>query len=297
MNATLSARLVLIAGMAMQSAAISAETENNKNNTDNPEPVPVVEQNDIAQAEQLIEDSTEFIESNSSLEQELSDQATLEKLEKENAELDAMLEQLNQETSNTEQVEVNAQSENAEPVLETAEQVIETVDQISESEAISQEEALDTQPTPEQTESVVSANDSLEQVAETTEPDALLESEPSEITEDEVVEEIADSTNAAPYNYARAPLGEGDIFVPIISDARVFAEFVDRFPAVVNYYTFASELEVINFYTESYGEPLEQDRKRQRLTLSFLMDGIATRVVISQQDELRQVDVIQEDSI
>jgi hypothetical protein len=82
------------------------------------------------------------------------------------------------------------------------------------------------------------------------------------------------------------------ITIPTVSDARVFAEFKDKMPAVVNYFTEKTEENIIAFYQNKYGEPLEQDRKRGRLTLHFSQETSNIRVVISQQDRVRQVDVI-----
>ena len=42
----------------------------------------------------------------------------------------------------------------------------------------------------------------------------------------------------------------------------------------------------------TYGEISHQERKRGRLTLSFYPDALLVRVVISQQNNKRQVDVI-----
>ncbi|MFD2165942.1 hypothetical protein ACFSJY_06645 [Thalassotalea euphylliae] len=96
------------------------------------------------------------------------------------------------------------------------------------------------------------------------------------------------------YNFERPIPMEGDVVLPILDDAKVFAEFIDGYPAIVNYYTYASEDDVIAFYSGNYGEPIEQERKRGRLTVTYYLDEISTRVVISEQDNYRQVDVIQE---
>jgi len=108
---------------------------------------------------------------------------------------------------------------------------------------------------------------------------------------------VSDENSSTPYNFERPPLGEGGVSIPVVNDARVFAEFIDKFPAVVNYYTRLTEQEIINFYSESFGEPISQERKRERLTVYYLLGGISTRVVISEQDNQQQVDVIQEDSL
>ena len=55
-----------------------------------------------------------------------------------------------------------------------------------------------------------------------------------------------------------------------------------------------TEEEVIAFYQKEYGEPLQQERKRGRLTVNFSQAQNNIRVVISQQNSMRQVDVMVE---
>lgn len=85
---------------------------------------------------------------------------------------------------------------------------------------------------------------------------------------------------------------ETEIIIPKVSDAKVFAQFTEKAPAVLNYFTQLSEDEIISFYQENYGKALHQERKRGRLTLSFGDESQQTRVVISQQNNQRQVDII-----
>lgn len=87
-------------------------------------------------------------------------------------------------------------------------------------------------------------------------------------------------------------INNGVINIPILEDAQVFAEFTDSLPAVINYFTLASETQVIDFYQQAFGEAHSQERKRGRLTLKYAEGGEAMRVVISQQNKKRQVDVI-----
>ena len=84
--------------------------------------------------------------------------------------------------------------------------------------------------------------------------------------------------------------------IPTMSDARIFAEFKDKIPAVVNYFSKSTEEDIISFYQKEYGQPLGQERKRGRLTLNFNQELQSIRVVISHQNNMRQVDVIVEDS-
>ena len=86
------------------------------------------------------------------------------------------------------------------------------------------------------------------------------------------------------------------VTIPTMSDARIFAEFKDEIPAVVNYFSKSTEEDIISFYQKEYGQPLGQERKRGRLTLNFNQEMQSIRVVISHQNNMRQVDVIVEDS-
>jgi hypothetical protein len=83
-------------------------------------------------------------------------------------------------------------------------------------------------------------------------------------------------------------------YIPLLDDAVIFANLDDELPAVANYYTQMSEQAVIDFYQQSFGEAASQERKRERLTLIYLSDDLVKRVVISQQNDKRQVDVMVE---
>lgn len=80
--------------------------------------------------------------------------------------------------------------------------------------------------------------------------------------------------------------------IPLPQDARVFARYDENLPAVVNYFTGESEQAIIDFYQQHYGEPSSQERKRGRLTLVFSHQSTDIRLVISEQDKLRQVDIL-----
>ncbi|WDE03256.1 hypothetical protein SG34_017850 [Thalassomonas viridans] len=80
--------------------------------------------------------------------------------------------------------------------------------------------------------------------------------------------------------------------IPLTADARVFARFDDSLPVVVNYFTRESEQAIIALYQESYGKPSARERKRGRLTVSFIRENSDIRIVISEQDRQRQVDIL-----
>ncbi|WDE01217.1 hypothetical protein [Thalassomonas actiniarum] len=80
--------------------------------------------------------------------------------------------------------------------------------------------------------------------------------------------------------------------IPLPQDARVFARFDDNLPAVVNYFTRESEQAIVSFYQQHYGEPSSRERKRGRLTMVFSHESAKLRLVISEQDKQRQVDIL-----
>jgi hypothetical protein len=88
--------------------------------------------------------------------------------------------------------------------------------------------------------------------------------------------------------------GQQNVVIPMMTNAQVFADFTDDVPAVLNYFTRASKEEIIDFYQQHYGEDLSQEEKRGRLTLTYQQKNHSIRVVISQQNKKRQVDVIVE---
>ena len=88
--------------------------------------------------------------------------------------------------------------------------------------------------------------------------------------------------------------GQNNVVIPMMTNAQVFADFTDDVPAVLNYFTRASKEEIIDFYQQHYGEDLSQEEKRGRLTLTYQQKNHSIRVVISQQNKKRQVDVIVE---
>jgi len=80
--------------------------------------------------------------------------------------------------------------------------------------------------------------------------------------------------------------------IPVMDDAIIFADFNDKTPAVINYFTSTTVADITGFYKIAYGEISYQEAKRGRLTLAFHPDNLIIRVIISQQNNKRQVDVI-----
>ncbi|GLX76902.1 hypothetical protein tinsulaeT_02420 [Thalassotalea insulae] len=82
--------------------------------------------------------------------------------------------------------------------------------------------------------------------------------------------------------------------IAYLDDAKLFAEFTDELPAVINYFTQHNEQEIIDFYQQKYGEPSRSEMKRGRLTLYFNKDNQALRVIISKQGNRYQVDALRQ---
>ena len=90
---------------------------------------------------------------------------------------------------------------------------------------------------------------------------------------------------ATPISYAQTD-------IPILEKSKVFADFRDELPAVINFYTKQSEDDVVNFYQKAYGEPVSQQRKRGRLVLKYRHKDKNIRVIVSKQNQYQQVDII-----
>ena len=82
------------------------------------------------------------------------------------------------------------------------------------------------------------------------------------------------------------------VSIEVMQDARIFAQLDDEIPAVVNYYTKNNEQNIVDFYEDKYGESISSERKRGRLIKAFTKDEYNIKVIISEQNKLRQVDVL-----
>lgn len=81
-------------------------------------------------------------------------------------------------------------------------------------------------------------------------------------------------------------------YIERLPEANIFASINDELPAVLNYFTPISELEIISFYKEKYGDIVSQELKYKRLTLVFHQEKREIRIAISKQNNKHQVDVI-----
>ncbi|WP_448211135.1 hypothetical protein [Colwellia sp. MEBiC06753] len=230
-----------------------------------------------------------------------------------------------QDSQTTAEVTVKSDEKTQAPQAQPADEVVVSDEQMSEQQLVNEqalEEALAQEAILEETVVELIVDEELSEGAEAVveiEVDELTVTE-NTITEDTVIEDTFFEDNGVEltsdeqselqqsetqqnemqqsdvYNFERPVQQTGDISIPVLTDAKVFAEFTDQLPAVVNFYTHATEDEVIAFYANYYGEPVDEQRKRGRLTVIYYHNDIATRVVISEQDNYRQVDVLQENA-
>ena len=91
---------------------------------------------------------------------------------------------------------------------------------------------------------------------------------------------------------SETPTAKDSMPIALLNDAQIFADFRNEFPAVINYFTSASEKEIILFYQKNYGKIVDSERKRSRLTLKFSHQTHNIRIVISKQNRKNQVDVL-----
>lgn len=103
---------------------------------------------------------------------------------------------------------------------------------------------------------------------------------------------VSANLNAATTELENHKSDNRKVYIPVLENARIFAQFDDTTPAVINYFTSKTETAIIAFYNDNYGQASHSERKRGRLTLHYQQGSLQIRVVISPQDKLRQVDVI-----
>jgi len=200
-----------------------------------------------------------------------------------------------EESIEAEPVEVVAEpvevvAEPVEVVAEPVEVEAEPVEVVAEPvEVVAEPVEVVAEPVEVVAEPVEVVAEPVEVVAEPVEVEST-EADSNEIESTEI-ENLLPSTPNDPMPIAVSKVNS---YIPLLDDAIVFANFDETLPAVVNYYTAFSEQEIIDFYQQSYGESISQERKRGRLTLIYQADDLAKRLVISEQNNKRQVDVIVE---
>ncbi|WP_076419690.1 hypothetical protein [Colwellia sp. UCD-KL20] len=82
------------------------------------------------------------------------------------------------------------------------------------------------------------------------------------------------------------------VTIEVMNDAKIFAQFDDEIPAVINYFTTSNETSIVNFYEEKFGQAITSNRRKGRLEKSFVKDKHNINIIISEQNNFRQVDVL-----
>ncbi|WP_214000231.1 hypothetical protein [Arsukibacterium sp.] len=80
--------------------------------------------------------------------------------------------------------------------------------------------------------------------------------------------------------------------VPLTADAREFARLDTKLPAVLSYFSRQSLNELQDFYLQQLGEPDNSAIIHGRLNLYYRVNQQQVRILISEQNEWRQVDIM-----
>lgn len=80
--------------------------------------------------------------------------------------------------------------------------------------------------------------------------------------------------------------------VPLTDDAREFARLESKLPAVLSYFSQQSMAELQQFYRQQLGEPDRSALIHGRLNLYYRVNQQQVRILISEQNNWRQVDIM-----
>ncbi|MGI5309412.1 hypothetical protein [Rheinheimera sp. WS51] len=80
--------------------------------------------------------------------------------------------------------------------------------------------------------------------------------------------------------------------IPIANDAREFARLDNKLPAVLSYFSQQSMPELRQYYIQQLGEPYKTESIYGRENLFFQVDGQQVRILLSERDNWRQVDIM-----
>jgi hypothetical protein len=80
--------------------------------------------------------------------------------------------------------------------------------------------------------------------------------------------------------------------VPLTSDAREFARLENKLPAVLSYFSRQSMDELQSFYRQQLGDADNSAMVHGRLNLYFRVNQQQVRILISEQNDWRQVDIM-----
>ena len=80
--------------------------------------------------------------------------------------------------------------------------------------------------------------------------------------------------------------------VPLTADAREFARLENKLPAVLSYFSRQTIGELQDFYRQQLGEPANIAIIHGHLNLYYRLNQQQVRILISEQNDWRQVDIM-----
>lgn len=80
--------------------------------------------------------------------------------------------------------------------------------------------------------------------------------------------------------------------VPLTADAREFARLENKLPAVLSYFSRQSVTQLQDFYRQQLGEPDNSSVVDGRLNLYYRVNQQQVRILISEQNDWRQIDIM-----
>lgn len=80
--------------------------------------------------------------------------------------------------------------------------------------------------------------------------------------------------------------------VPIPADAREFARLDSKMPAVLSYFSQQTDNALRDYYVQQLGQPDNEQTLYGRLHLYFRVNNNQVRILISSQNDWRQVDIM-----
>jgi len=82
--------------------------------------------------------------------------------------------------------------------------------------------------------------------------------------------------------------------IPLPADAREQLRLEQKLPAVLHFYSRASQQELLSFYLQHLGQPSQQKVVAGQLQLNFLRNGEQIRVIIAERNGWRDVSLMVE---
>ncbi|MDP2715294.1 MAG: hypothetical protein Q8O77_10830 [Rheinheimera sp.] len=80
--------------------------------------------------------------------------------------------------------------------------------------------------------------------------------------------------------------------IPIPADAREFSRLDSKMPAVLSFFSQQTESELRDYYIQQLGEPANEQTLYGRQHLYFNVNNNQVRILISGQNDWRQVDIM-----